>query len=61
MINAAKPRILVVDDEPSVRQSLAGFLNDAGYEVSTAEHGFDALLQLRRAPAPDVIISDLNH
>ena len=47
-----KQRILVVDDEPSVRGSLAGLLNDAGYDVITAEHGFDALLQLRRAPPP---------
>ncbi len=59
MSNTSKHRILVVDDEPSVRDSLAGFLNDAGYEVSTAEHGFDALLQLRSV-TPDVIISDLN-
>jgi CheY-like chemotaxis protein len=59
MSNTSKHRILVVDDEPSVRGSLAGLLNDAGYEVSTAQHGFDALLQLRSA-TPDVIISDLN-
>jgi CheY-like chemotaxis protein len=59
MSNTSKHRILVVDDEASIRESLAGFLNDAGYEVSTAEHGFDALLQLRRL-TPDVIISDLN-
>ena len=59
MNNTPKHRILVVDDEPSVRESLVGFLNDAGYDVSTAEHGFDALLQLRSA-TPDVIISDLN-
>ena len=54
-----KHHILLVDDEPSVRESLARLLSAAGYDVSTAEHGFDALLQLRRAP-PDVIISDLN-
>ncbi len=60
MSNTAKHRILVVDDEPSIRGSLSGFLNDAGYEVSTAEHGFDALLQLRMPPSPHVIISDLN-
>jgi CheY-like chemotaxis protein len=60
MSDMSKHRILVVDDEPSVRESLAGLLNDAGYEISTAEHGFDALLQLRRAPSPDIIISDLN-
>ena len=59
MSNTSKHRILVVDDEPSVRESLVGFLNDAGYDVSTAEHGFDALLQLR-SETPDVIISDLN-
>ena len=59
MSNTSKHRILVVDDEPSVRGSLAGLLNDAGYDVTTAQHGFDALLQLRSA-TPDVIISDLN-
>jgi CheY-like chemotaxis protein len=59
MSDTSKHRILLVDDEPSVRQCLAGLLSDAGYEVSTAQHGFDALLQLRRA-TPDVIISDLN-
>lgn len=59
MANSGKHHVLVVDDEPRVRESLAGFLNAAGYDVSTAQHGFDALLQLRRV-TPDVIISDLN-
>lgn len=59
MTNSDKPNILVVDDEPRVRESLAGLLKQAGYDVSTAQHGFDALLQLRRM-TPDVIISDLN-
>lgn len=59
MTNPGKHLILVVDDEPSVRESMVGLLNEAGYDVSTAEHGFDALLQLRRM-TPDVILSDLN-
>jgi CheY-like chemotaxis protein len=59
MSNTSKGRILVVDDELDIRESMAMLLNAEGYDVSTAEHGFDALLQLRRAP-PDVIISDLN-
>ena len=59
MTTTSKHRILVVDDEPSIRKSMAVLLAAAGYEVSTAEHGFDALLQLRTV-TPDVIISDLN-
>jgi CheY-like chemotaxis protein len=51
--------ILVVDDEPNVRQMLRMVLTSAGYHVTTAENGFDALLQLKRR-VPDAIISDLN-
>ena len=53
-------RILVVEDEKNVRETLAHILESAGYHVITAEHGFDALLQLRTSDLPDVIISDLN-
>src|SRR5512146_3504276 len=59
MAGSGRHHILVVDDEPAVRESMAGFLREAGYDVSIAEHGFDALLQLRRL-TPDVIVSDLN-
>ena len=59
MSNAEKSKILVVDDETSIRNSLAMILKAAGYEASTATDGFDGLLQLRRE-IPDVIISDLN-
>ncbi|HWR35053.1 MAG TPA: response regulator [Clostridia bacterium] len=59
MSNALKNQILVVDDEPTIRQSMTMLLGSAGYEVSTAEHGFDALLQLKKS-IPDVILSDLN-
>jgi CheY-like chemotaxis protein len=59
MATSTKYRVLVVDDEPSVRESLVQLLEEAGYDVNTATHGFDALLQLRRM-VPDVIISDLN-
>lgn len=54
-----KHRILVVDDEPAVREVMASLLDEAGYEVSTAQHGFHALSQLRTS-VPNVIISDLN-
>jgi CheY-like chemotaxis protein len=53
-----KYRILVVDDEPSIREISEVLLVQKGYEVRTAGDGFEALVELRRA-LPDVIISDL--
>ncbi|NBO63629.1 MAG: sigma-54-dependent Fis family transcriptional regulator, partial [Acidobacteria bacterium] len=35
--------ILIVDDEPGIRQSLTGVLEDEGFEVSAAESGEDCL------------------
>jgi len=55
----SKHQILVVDDEPSLREALKHLMTDAGYRVATAEDGFDALLHLKRS-IPNVIISDLN-
>jgi CheY-like chemotaxis protein len=54
-----KHEILLVDDNEAVRDSIGSLLSSAGYDVSLAENGFDALLQLRKA-FPAVIISDLN-
>lgn len=59
MTTPEKHRLLVVDDEPIIRETLAIMLTHAGYEVATAVDGFDALLQIKRS-VPDVIISDLN-
>jgi CheY-like chemotaxis protein len=57
--NPVQHRILVVDDEPIIREMLQSILGEDGYEVSTAENGLDALFQLR-SMIPAVIISDLN-
>jgi two-component system nitrogen regulation response regulator NtrX len=43
-----KDRILVVDDEASIRSSLQGILEDEGYEVKTAETGEKGLDLLKR-------------
>jgi CheY-like chemotaxis protein len=59
MLNSSKHHILVVDDERNVRDATKMLLTASGYDVSTAEHGFDALLQLKTLN-PAVIISDLN-
>jgi len=53
-----KPTILVVEPDSAVRNILTMLLVSAGYQVSTAEHGFDALEQLKKV-RPDVLISDL--
>ena len=61
MTDTSNHRILLVDDEPSVRECTAIFLAEAGgYEIITAQHGLDALSQLETPPLPDVIVSDLN-
>src|SRR6476620_11120716 len=52
-------RILVVDDEEVIRELFIRLLQNEGYEVVTAENGFDALLKLKHF-SPAVIISDLN-
>lgn len=52
-------RILVVDDEAVIRELFVRLLQKEGYEVATAENGFDALLKLKHF-SPEVIISDLN-
>src|SRR5690349_2650427 len=59
MSDSPKNRILIVDDDPSIRTMVATTLSVEGYEVATAEDGFDALLQLK-TKVPELIVSDLN-
>lgn len=59
MSNLAKHEILVVDDDDGVRDSLELLLKSEGYAVSTAIHGFDALLQLKKR-LPAIVLSDLS-
>src|SRR5919202_656898 len=41
------PRILVVDDDPSIRALVAEFLEALGYAVDTARNGAEALAKVR--------------
>ena len=50
--------ILVVDDEPHIRQLLRQELEAAGYQVQIAQDGMDALNQIKATP-PDLIILDM--
>jgi CheY-like chemotaxis protein len=50
--------VLVVDDEPMIRQLLEDCLADAGYVIQSAVNGADALRQVERKP-PDLVVLDL--
>ncbi|MGZ8391206.1 MAG: response regulator [Gemmatimonadales bacterium] len=51
-------RILVVDDEPDITALVAYHLAKAGFRVSTAANGTDAL-KAAREERPDIVILDL--
>jgi DNA-binding NtrC family response regulator len=51
-------RLLIVDDETSVRYTLRAVFEAEGYEVAEAEDGSAALAAARRA-LPDVVLTDL--
>lgn len=58
MVQSEEKTILVVDDEPNVREYLAMILQDAGFQVVTAGDGVEALDLIKRDP-PDFISLDL--
>src|ERR1700687_2449416 len=51
-------RVLVVDDEPTIRELIADILREWGYHVDTAANGAEALPLLRRQ-LPHAIVLDL--
>jgi two-component system response regulator MprA len=55
---APKPRVLVVDDDKAVRESLRRSLEFNGYDVSLATDGAEALAGIA-ASLPDVVIMDV--
>jgi DNA-binding response OmpR family regulator len=54
------PHILVIEDDPALRELLHATLTRSGYAVSVAEHGLDALLQIDRAvPKHNLLLVDI--
>jgi two-component system, OmpR family, phosphate regulon response regulator PhoB len=51
-------RVLIVEDEPDIRELLAFHLEREGYHVTRSRTGADALRQVRARP-PDLILLDL--
>src|SRR3954467_4863634 len=53
------PRVLIVDDDPSIRRTLQTLLTKAGYAVTQASDGSEAV-RLWRAHGGDLVITDLH-
>ncbi|HUM68885.1 MAG TPA: response regulator, partial [Chloroflexota bacterium] len=55
----AKPKILVVEDEASIRKIVQTYLESAGFSVTCVDNGRDALT-LALSTQPDLVVLDLN-
>ena len=53
-------RVLIVDDEPEVRQVLREFLSGQGYEVALATNGSEALAALEVDSAGALVLLDVS-
>jgi CheY-like chemotaxis protein len=53
-----RKRVMVVDDEASIRELVAAWLREEGFEVTTAGNGVEAVAQLGDF-LPDAIVLDL--
>jgi len=57
---AERAHILVIEDDPALRDLLHTTLTRSGYEVSVADDGLDALVQIDRAqPKPNLLLVDI--
>lgn len=52
------PRVLIVDDSLSVRQSLSQLIEDAGFDAQLARDGIEAMDMIREQ-APDIVLADM--
>jgi two-component system cell cycle sensor histidine kinase/response regulator CckA len=51
-------RVLVVDDEPQIREFVSRVLSEAGYQVTTAGDGPGAIATVAADGAPDLLLTD---
>ncbi|HEX8819300.1 MAG TPA: response regulator [Archangium sp.] len=52
--------VLIVEDDPDIRESLQHFLELHGHQVLAASHGKEALDLLGRSPRPAVVVLDMS-
>ncbi len=53
-----KPKVLVVDDQKSMRMTLAAIIEDHGYDVTEVEDGYRAIEALEQVPF-DLVFMDI--
>ena len=58
MAKSAKARVLIVDDEKSILETLTGIIEDEGHEVITASSGEKALTLFSES-SPDIVLMDV--
>lgn len=58
MASAGLGRILIVDDEQSVREVLSEYFTEQGYSVESADGGEEALAAVQRS-TPDLVLLDV--
>ncbi len=51
-------KVLIIEDDPSVRLGLSCTLEDKGYKIATAENGMDGI-KLFEGKGFDIVITDL--
>ncbi|SEF43980.1 Response regulator receiver domain-containing protein [Bryocella elongata] len=59
MTLVAERKLMIVDDESSIRTTLSQIFTERGYMVRSASDGFAALALIEDS-APDILLSDLN-
>ena len=59
MKEPAKEKIMVVDDEPSIRKYLRTLLEVDGFQVETLPSGKEALERIGEGERPDFVILDV--
>ncbi|RZA13523.1 MAG: response regulator, partial [Proteobacteria bacterium] len=57
-ISGNRPRILIADDEPTLRECIASILAAEGYDVIEAENGLEALNLVKADPTIKLLLTD---
>ena len=60
MTAISRKQVLIVEDDPELREALAQALSDEGYRFTSVRDGLEAIRSLRDGIRPGVILLDLS-